>query len=83
MTFQLFDEIEDCVKTINDEETKNEFLYDLKMVWESIFQLMCHRVRAAQQELQKKKYIDEMDETTAFLTVDWSQKILPQQFREG
>ncbi|CAF4591160.1 unnamed protein product [Rotaria sp. Silwood2] len=44
---------------------------------------MCHRVRAAQQEIQKKKYIDQMDETTAFLTVDWSQKILPQQFREG
>jgi hypothetical protein len=23
-----------------------------------------------------------MDETTAFLTVEWSQKILPQRFRE-
>ena len=44
---------------------------------------MAHRLRAAHQEQQKKSYIDQMDDTTAFLTVDWSQKILPQQFREG
>lgn len=44
---------------------------------------MGHRVRAAQQEQQKMNYINQMDEATAFLTVDWSQKILPQQFREG
>jgi hypothetical protein len=58
-------------------------MYDFKTVWDAIFQLMAHRIRAAQQEQQKKKYLDEIDDTTAFLTVDWSQKILPQQFREG
>ena len=81
--FELLDQIEDCINTIDNEEAKNELLYDLKLAWEDIFQLMCHRVRAAQQEIQKRKYIEEMDETTAFMTVDWSQKILPQQFREG
>jgi len=31
----------------------------------------------------KRRNINELDNTTAFLTVDWSQKVLPQQFREG
>ncbi|CAF1458184.1 unnamed protein product [Adineta steineri] len=80
---ELFDEIEDSINEIIDEEIKDELLYDLELVWDSIFQLMAHRIRAVQQEQQKKKYINAMDATTAFLTVDWSQKILPQWFREG
>ncbi len=79
----MFDQIEDNINTIVDEEMKGELMYDLNIVWDSIVQLMSHRVRAAQQEQQKRLYIDEIDETTAFLTVDWSQKILPQQFRES
>ena len=51
--------------------------------WDSVFQLMGHQVRATQQEQQKRKYIGALDESTPFLTVDRSQKILPQQFREG
>ena len=35
---------------------------------------MGHQVRATQQEQQKRKYIDALDESTDFLTVDWSQK---------
>lgn len=80
---ELFDEIEDAINIIFDQETRGELLYDLKQVWDSVFQLMAHRIRAVQQEEQKKKYLEVMDGTTAFLTVDWSQKILPQQFREG
>ncbi|CAF4613272.1 unnamed protein product [Rotaria socialis] len=80
---ELFDQIENSIHTIVDKEARDELLYDLTLVWESIFQLMGHRIRAVQQEQQKKKYIEEMDATTAFLTVDWSQKILPQQFKEG
>ena len=83
MVAELFDAIDDRIRTIIDEETRDELLYDFQLVWESIFQLMAHRLRAAQQEQKKKSYIDQMDDTTAFLTVDWSQKILPQQFREG
>jgi hypothetical protein len=80
---ELFDHVEDSINTIIDEEIKAELLYDLKQVWDSIFQLMAHRIRAVQQEGQKKKYMEGMDEKTAFLTVDWSQKILRQEFREG
>lgn len=79
----MFDEIEDHINQTHDEETKGELLYDFKLAWENVFQLMSHRIRAAQQEQQKEKYLNQMDEATAFLTVDWSQKILPQQFREG
>ena len=68
---------------IADQEAKDELLYDFQLAWDSIFQLMGHRIRAAQQEQQKKQYLEDMDQETAFLTVDWSQKVLPQQFREG
>ncbi|CAF1501436.1 unnamed protein product, partial [Rotaria sordida] len=81
--FELFDRIENYINEITDEEAKDELIYDFRLVWDNIFQLMAHRVRAAQQEQQKKKYLNQIDETTAFLTVDWSQKILPQEFREG
>ncbi|CAF1474480.1 unnamed protein product, partial [Rotaria sordida] len=81
--FVLFDQIEDYINTITDQEMKDEILYDFKMSWDSIFELMGHKIRATQQEQQKQQYINEMDETTAFLTIDWAQKILPQQFREG
>jgi hypothetical protein len=79
----FFDQIEDIINTILDEVLKVELMYDFNMVRDTIVQLMAHRLRAAQQEKQKKLYIDQIDENTAFLTVDWSQKILPQQFREG
>lgn len=79
----MFDEIEDHINEINDEEVRDELLYDFQLAWDKVFQLMAHRVRAAQQERQKEKYLDNMDESTALLTIDWSQKVLPQQFREG
>ena len=79
----MFDEIEDQINQINDEEARGELFYDFKLAWDNIFQLMAHRLRAAQQERQKEKYLSEMDEFTALLTIDWSQKILPQEFREG
>ncbi|CAF4890567.1 unnamed protein product [Rotaria sp. Silwood1] len=78
--FVLFDKIEDYINTITDHEMRDEILYDFKMSWDSIFELMGHKIRAAQQEQQ---YINEIDETAAFLTIDWAQKVLPQQFREG
>ena len=80
---QLFDRVEDVINTMVDEEVKRELIYDLGLVWDSVFQLMGHQVRATQHGQQKRKYIDVLDESTAFLTVDWSQKVLPQQFREG
>lgn len=80
---KLFDKIEDCIRMVDDEETKEELLYDYKLIWNSVFELMAHRIRTAQQDQQKSIYLDKLDDSTAFLTVDWSQKILPQEFREG
>ena len=79
----MFDVIEDCINEINDGEVRGELLYDFNLAWDSVFQLMAHRIRASQQERQKQKYFSEMDESTALLTIDWSQKVLPQEFREG
>jgi len=81
--FQLFDKIKNYIDYVNDQEMKEELLYDFKLIWNSIFEFMAHKIRAKQQEHEKKKYLDELDYSTAFLTVDWSQKILPQEFREG
>ncbi len=42
-----------------------------------------HRIRTIQQDTSKARVISSMSKTTAFQTIDWSQKILPQCFREG
>lgn len=81
--FALFDEIENYISTITDQELREELMYDFEISWNSIFELMAHKLPAAQQEEEKRLYINQMDEFTAFLTIDWAQKILPQEFREG
>lgn len=81
--FSLFDQIEDYILEINDKELREELSYDYGLSWNSIFEYMGHKIRAVQQEQQKQNYIEAMDQSTALLTIDWSQKILPQQYREG
>lgn len=81
--FTLFDEIENHILTIADQELQDELIYDFEISWDSIFELMAHKLRASKQEQEKQLYIDRMNEFTAFLTIDWAQKILPQEFREG
>lgn len=80
---QLFDDIEDAINREQDQDTKNEYLYDFGQARESIAELFRHRLRAVQQDTAKAQFIRTMDASTAYHTIDWAQKYLPQTFREG
>jgi hypothetical protein len=66
-----------------DIEEKNELRYDFQQAREAIMELMRHLVRAVQQDDAKSIMLNELDEETAFVTIDWAQKILQQQHRES
>ena len=80
---QLLDDIENAISREKDQDTKNEYLYDFGQARESIAELFRHRVRAVQQDTAKAQFIRTMDTSTAYHTIDWAQKYLPQTFREG
>ena len=80
---QLFDEVENAIHREKNEDVKNEHLYDFGQTRESIIELFRHRIRAVQQDRMKASFIQTMDSSTAYHTIDWAQKYLPQTFREG
>ena len=69
---QLFNTIESFINATIDKELKDELMYDFRSVVHNIFEFMAHRLRTFHQEEQKRSYIEGMDHSTAFLTVDWS-----------
>ncbi|CAF1545057.1 unnamed protein product [Adineta ricciae] len=79
----LFDDIENLIDQEPDEENRNELKYDFGLAIEHIYEMFRHRIRTVQQDLVKSKMLSSMPNTTAFHTIDWAQKILPQWFREG
>ncbi|CAF3125343.1 unnamed protein product [Rotaria sp. Silwood2] len=80
---QLFDDIEKLIQQEPDEENRNELKYDFDLAVEHIYEMFRHRTRTVQQDTVKSKTLSSMSNTTAFHTIDWAQKILPQCFREG
>jgi hypothetical protein len=80
---QLLDDIETAINRETNEENKNEYLYDFGLARESIGELFRHRIRAVQQDTMKAHFVKTMDVSTAYHTIDWAQKYLPQTFREG
>ena len=79
-TLDFFDE---QINQIIDIEQRNELQYDFQQVREAIIELMRHLIRAVQQDNAKSMLLGQMDEETALVTIDWSQKILQQKHREG
>jgi hypothetical protein len=80
---QLFDDLETAITQEKNDEKKNEYLYDFGLARESIAELFRHRIRTVQQDTAKARFIKTMDHSTAYHTIDWAQKYLPQTFREG
>jgi hypothetical protein len=77
------DLIDQQVDRIVNNEEKDEIRYDFEQARESIIELFRHLIRAAQQDSVKTRMLSQMDEETAFLTIDWAQKVLQQKYREG
>jgi hypothetical protein len=80
---QLLDDIENAINQEVNEEIKNEYLYDFGLARDNIAELFRHRIRAVQQDTAKARFMTTMDTSTAYHTIDWAQKYLPQTFREG
>ena len=79
---QLFDEVENAIHREKNEGDKSEYLYDFGQTRENIIELFRHHIRAVQQGKMKACFIQTMDSSTAYHTIDWAQKYLSQTFRE-
>jgi hypothetical protein len=80
---RLIDDLEWLVEQEPDEEKRDELKYDFNIARDNIIEMFRHRIRTIQQDAAKSRIISSMSNTTAFFTIDWAQKILPQGFREG
>lgn len=77
------DEINQKIQKITDKDIEREARFDFENSSEHIVEWSRHNLRAARQDTEKKSIISQMDEVEAFCTFDWSQKILPQEYREA
>uniref|UniRef100_A0AC34G5Y4 Uncharacterized protein n=1 Tax=Panagrolaimus sp. ES5 TaxID=591445 RepID=A0AC34G5Y4_9BILA len=48
----------------------------------NIFELRSHIVRSKLSDMERAKDISELDETKAYITLDWAHKLLPTKYRE-
>ena len=80
---RTLDEIEEKIEQIFDKDVQVEVKCDFENVSENIIEWSRHNLRAAQQDCEKTKIISQMEIDEAFCTLDWGQKILPQEYRES
>ena len=77
------DEIEEQIKKIPNDDLRREIIYDFENSIQHIHEWFRHNIRAARQNQEKISIISNMTTNEAFATFDWSQKVLPQEHREG
>ena len=81
--FQCLDDFHDyVVNKVKDETVKEELLYDIKLAAMYIMDWMRHILRGAHTQDTKRRILEAMDESSAFLIGDWMMKFLPQYFCE-
>ena len=79
---EIFSQIKQfCDKELN-QELKEDFLYDINTIEEDIGLYMKHIIRDCQQEKAKQDVLEHLGNNDIFWIKDWSQKFLPQMFRE-
>ena len=71
------------IHKISDKTKQNETKYDFENASEHVIEWSRHNLRAARQDAEKRSIISEMDDDEAFSTFDWSQKVVPQEYREA
>ncbi|CAF1484268.1 unnamed protein product [Didymodactylos carnosus] len=79
----LLDDIEENITILTDKETKNELTYDFEQSHDAIVEQSRHIVRSVQQNTGKANDIKNLSDDCACMTVDWAQKILRTEHREG
>ncbi|CAF1019742.1 unnamed protein product [Didymodactylos carnosus] len=71
----LLDNIVACIHELTNTEEKNEVLYDFNQARKAIIEQCRHVLRSVQQDAAKAEDIKSLDEETAYLTIDWAQKV--------
>ena len=76
--------IEEYVKSANiPEKEKADYLYDVKNGIESIFSWKGHILATIHQDKRKQEIMQELDNVTAFIIVDFAMKFLARRYREA
>ena len=79
---EIFSQIKQfCDKELN-QELKEDLLYDINTIEEDIGLYMKHIIWDCQQEKAKQDVLEHLGNNNIFWIKEWSQKILPQKFRE-
>lgn len=79
---RLFAETEKTEGNMILVEERERHAYEIGEAIIDVEQLQTHLVRARFTELERNKIIEELPVTTAFLTLDWAQKLLSMKFWE-
>lgn len=69
------------ITQLSDDERDN-LTYVYKQAALAIDAWKAHQLRATQQDKARTDLIDQLDESTALITLDWAMKFLPQKYRE-
>lgn len=68
--------------TMYSKDQKEDFLYDFRRRREDIFRWKCHILRSCNQELAKQAVMQNLDENSALVIMDWAMKFLQLRHRE-
>jgi len=71
------------IKNVNQLRKLEESLLEIVESEKKIMELKKHIVRSFWSEMQRRKIIENLNPSTALLTLDWAQKILPQRHLES
>ena len=79
----IHDEISQTIEKTTDKDIQREVKFVYENAPECIVEWSRHNPRATRQDAEEKFIISQMDQDEAFCTFDWSQKFLPQEYREA
>ncbi|CAF1127046.1 unnamed protein product [Didymodactylos carnosus] len=80
---QLLDGIEENITILTDKEIKDELTYDFEQSRDVVVEQSRHIVHSVQQNIAKANDIKNLSDDSAYMTIDWAQKILRIEHREG
>ena len=81
-----FDEIEHQIKTFSgisySEDQRQDDLHDFNQAKENIFKWKTHIMRSINQEQAKQHIIENLDDSSALIVMDWAMKFTQLKYRE-
>ncbi|CAH1252459.1 Hypp9299 [Branchiostoma lanceolatum] len=82
---QLLVALEECF-TVNEFETpeeKDDMRFTLDQAKQDIYAWQCHQLRSINQDEAWYALLDDLDDSSVLLVMDWAMKFLPRKYRES